>query len=41
MLDALRRMLTHPQRENSLEITSGIPTTEIIVCRKFLMDGSF
>lgn len=41
MLDALQSRLALPQRENSLEITSGIPTTEIIVCRKFLMDGSF
>lgn len=28
-------------RENSLEITSGIPTAEIIFCRKFLTGWSF
>lgn len=41
MSGTLRSWLALPQKENSLEITSGIPTAVIAVCRKFLMARSF
>lgn len=41
MSGTLRSWLALSQKENSLEITSGIPTAVIAVSRKFLMARSF
>lgn len=41
MLDNLWSRLALPQKENSLEVTSGMPATKIMFCRNLCMDGSF